>query len=58
MKYQVGEKLHFRTWKALLEESFKLSSEGYGVCVIGFSDMSRNTLTITAEPEGVIEHGV
>lgn len=50
--YKVGDKVRFLSWKSLLRKAFQLSSFGYGVAVIGFSDMSENVLTITALPGG------
>ena len=47
-----GQKIHFVTWKSLMGEALRLSSLGYGVAVIGFSDMSENILTITELPKG------
>lgn len=49
--FKKGDKLHCRSWRELKAQAFTLSSMGYGVCVIGFSDMSDNILTITEEPE-------
>ena len=49
--YQVGDRIHFISWKQLLINALFLSSEGYGVSVIGFENMSANCLTITALPE-------
>lgn len=49
--YQVGDRIHFISWKQLLINALFLSSEGYGVSVVGFEDMSANCLTITALPE-------
>ena len=49
--YQVGDRIHFKRWRDLLENALVLSSVGYGVGVIGFGDMSDNVLTITALPE-------
>ena len=48
--YQVGDRIHFKRWRDLLEKALVLSSVGYGVGVIGFGDMSDNVLTITALP--------
>ena len=50
--FKVGDRLYCRTWKDLQKQALLLSSEGYGVSVIGFGDMSDNVLTITAEKEG------
>lgn len=48
---QLGDKIHCKNWRDLKRTAFSLSTEGYGVEVIGFSDMSENILTITALPE-------
>ena len=49
--YDVGDRIHFVSWKRLLAKALDLSSVGYGVAVIGFDDMDENVLTITALPE-------
>lgn len=49
--YQVGDRIHFKRWRDLTEQALVLSSVGYGVAVLGFSDMADNVLTITALPE-------
>ena len=46
----VGDKIHFKSWKKLLATALDLSSLGYGVAVLGFADMSENVLTVTALP--------
>ena len=56
-KFNIGDKLFFNSWKALLDMAFKLSAEGYGVSVIGFADMAENVLTITALPERGSDEG-
>lgn len=48
---QLGDKICCKNWRDLKKTAFQLSSEGYGVEVIGFSDMSEDILTITALPE-------
>lgn len=48
---QLGDKIHCKNWKDLKRTALSLSSQGYGVTVIGFADMSADTLTITALPE-------
>ena len=59
-KYQVGDQIRFKTWASLKRGAFKLSSNGYGVIVAGFSDMSDNILMILEVPEdndaGTDEH--
>lgn len=48
---KAGDKIHCLTWETLKHIALKLSSDGFGVAVIGFGDMSDNILTITALPE-------
>lgn len=49
--YRIGDRIHFVSWRELLNMALILSSVGYGVAVIGFDDMDSNVLTITALPE-------
>jgi hypothetical protein len=49
--YEVGDRIHFVSWRELLNRALVLSSVGYGVAVLGFSDMADNVLIITALPE-------
>ena len=49
--YQIGDRIHFVSWRELLNRALILSSVGYGVAVVGFDDMDSNVLTITALPE-------
>ena len=49
--YQIGDRIHFVSWRELLNRALILSSVGYGVAVVGFEDMDSNVLTITALPE-------
>lgn len=53
--FRVGDEILFTTWKLLKASALMLSSIGYGVAVIGFTNMSNNVLTITALPEGAEE---
>lgn len=48
-EFHYGDKIQCKSWKELRRTTLILSSIGYGVSVIGFSDMSDNILTITAE---------
>ena len=48
----LGDRIKCKNWKDLKKTAFALASEGYGVTVIGFSDMSEDILTIIALPEG------
>lgn len=50
--FELGDRIRCRSWRELKSMALTLSSEGYGVTVIGFGDMSDNVLTITALPEG------
>ena len=49
---KVGDTIKCKDWKDLKKTAFYLSSLGYGCCVVGFEQMSSDTLTITALPEG------
>ena len=51
IRLQIGDRIRCKSWKELKQIAFELSSEGYGVQVIGFSSMSENILTIAALPE-------
>lgn len=48
---RLGDRIKCKNWKDLKRTAFALASEGYGVTVIGFGDMSDDILTITALPE-------
>lgn len=48
-EFHCGDKIQCKKWKELRKTALILSSIGYGVSVIGFSDMSDNILTITAD---------
>ena len=50
-QYDLGERIQCKGWKKLKNKALKLASLGYGVTVLGFSDMADNVLTITALPE-------
>ena len=47
----IGDRIRCRNWKDLKNNALQLASLGYGVAVLGFSDMADNVLTITALPE-------
>lgn len=49
--YQVGDRIQCKGWKKLKNKALQFASLGYGVAVLGFSDMADNVLTITALPE-------
>lgn len=54
-EWNVGDKIQCKDWKDLRTKALILSTYGYGVSVVGFSDMSDDILTITApkiETEG------
>lgn len=48
---KVGDKIYCKNWHDLKATALHLSSLGYGVCIVGFADMSENVLTITALPD-------
>lgn len=50
-EFKNGEKIHCKSWQDLRTTALCLSSKGYGVAVIGFSDMSDDILTVTEVPE-------
>ena len=51
MALEIGTRIKCKSWRELKNYALRLSSEGYGVEVIGFADMSDNVLTITALPD-------
>ena len=51
MALDIGTRIKCKSWRELKNYALSLSSEGYGVTVIGFADMSDNVLTITALPD-------
>lgn len=51
MALEIGTRIKCKSWRELKNYALSLSSEGYGVEVIGFADMSDNVLTITALPD-------
>lgn len=48
---KVGDKIHCKDIRELRWFALSLSSEGYGVAVIGCDDIYESILTITALPE-------
>ena len=49
---QVFDRIKCKNWQDMKITALNLSAEGYGIAVIGFSDMQEYVLTITALPEG------
>lgn len=49
--FQIGQKLCFKSHKALMSMALYLSSEGYGIALLGYHDMYEHILTITALPK-------
>ena len=50
-EYEVGDKIECVTARELKRIAFKLSSQGYGVAILGFEDIEYHVLTVTALPE-------
>ena len=46
-----GQRIAFHSYGDLKRAALVLSSKGYGVAVLGFSDLSEHILTVTALPE-------
>ena len=51
MEYKLGHKILCLSSRDLRLRALNLSSNGYGVAVIGFKDIDEHILTITALPE-------
>lgn len=51
MEYKLGDKILCLSSRDLRMRALNLSSNGYGVAVIGFKDIDEHILTITALPE-------
>ena len=50
VKLSIGSRLESVTFMEMKRKAFQLSSQGYGVSIIGFSDIENHVLTITALP--------
>lgn len=50
--FRVGDRIRFKSWNRLKNRALDFAANGFGVAVIGFSDMSDNILTITELPQG------
>lgn len=50
-EYEIGDRIKHLTFTEMKRRAFRLSSKGYGVSIIGLSDIEDHTLTITAVPE-------
>ena len=48
---EIGDRIYCKSHRDLKTTALHISSEGYGVAVIGFQDIDDNVLTITALPE-------
>ena len=51
VKLSIGSRLESVTFTEMKRKAFRLNSQGYGVSIIGFSDIEDHVLTITALPE-------
>lgn len=50
-RFQIGQRLQFNSHSKLMAMALYLSSEGYGVALVGYHDMYEHILTITALPK-------
>ena len=50
-EYEVGDRIECVFPTVLKRTAFHLSSRGYGVAIIGLSDIENHVLTVTALPE-------
>lgn len=48
----LGDRIKCKNWQDMKITALNLSADGYGIAVIGFSDMQDFVLTIMALPEG------
>ena len=48
---ELGQKIQFKSHRALMAMALNLSAEGYGVAILGYHDIYSHVLTITALPE-------
>ena len=48
---ELGQKIQFKSRRALMAMALYLSAEGYGVAILGYHDIYSHVLTITALPE-------
>ena len=48
---KIGDTIRCKNGRDLKHTAFQLSSEGYGVAVIGYADIEDHVLTITAGKE-------
>lgn len=47
----VGDRIKCKNWQDMKITALNLSADGYGIAVIGFSDMQEFVLTIMVLPE-------
>lgn len=50
-KLCIGSRIKSVTFREMKWKAYRLSSQGYGVSIIGLSDIEDHVLTITALPE-------
>ena len=48
----LGDKIHCKDNRDLRRWALQLSSEGYGVAILGYHDIYQHILTVTALPIG------
>lgn len=49
---KIGDRIKCKNWQDMKITALNLSADGYGIGVIGFSDMQDFVLTIMALPDG------
>jgi len=49
--FEEGEKIHCKSHHDVLVTMLCLSSKGYGVALLGYSDTTDHVITVTAVPE-------
>lgn len=49
--FSLGDKITCKSNREMRNVALLLSSDGYGVAILGYSNLVENTLTITAMPK-------
>ena len=51
IRMKIGDKIRCKSWKDLKRMAMYLSAEGYGVAIVGYTDIDELILTISALPK-------